>query len=316
MGSMTAYRVAGFELPGAGGYHDWQSTCSDLQKLAADFPDTRYTRIGPTFQNREIPVLHVNSGAPGRKKVLIVGCHHAKEWISVEVPLAFAKTIASGSVKHRVLDDFSFVLVPMLNPDGHVYSTAPTTRLWRKNRSANGGVGVDLNRNYPVHWSEGLTSCKPDSDSFHGPRAFSETETCALRDLFRAVAPDLLVSYHSYGERVLYPPAFDPFVSRDPIHEAGRELSMAYLTGVNRRGGTYDICAARDHYGPDIAVGGDLCDWALQESGGTCLSLTVELSPASANPGFVLPASAIPGVVAQNWDGLLELLQTHRSIRP
>lgn len=316
MESVSAYRVSGFEPPGPGGYHDWQSTCRELQKLAADFPSACYTSIGPTSHGREIPVLHVNTVAPGGKKVLIVGCHHAKEWISVEVPLAFANMIASGSTKQRVLDDFSFVFVPMLNPDGHVFSTQPTERLWRKNRSPNGGVGVDLNRNYPVHWGQGLSSCRPDSDNFYGPAAFSEAETCALRDLFRAVAPHLLISYHSYGERILYPPAFDPFVSRDPVHEAGRELGMAYLAGVNRRGGTYDIRAARDHYGSGIAVGGDLCDWALVDTAGACLSLTIELSPASANPGFVLPSSAIPGVIAQNWDGLLELLKIHRAIRP
>jgi len=316
MGAVAAYRVPGFELPGPGGYHDWKSTCSELQKLAGAFPNCHYGSIGPTFQKRDIPILHVNAAATGRKKVLIVGCHHAKEWISVEVPLAFAQGIASGSVTLPLLDEFSFVLVPMLNPDGHVYSTTSMTRLWRKNRSANGSLGVDLNRNYGFHWGEGLGSSNPSSNMFRGPRAFSEVEACALRDLFCAVQPDILISYHSYGEKILYPPAFDPFLARDPIHEAGRTLGAAYMAGANRRGGSYEICAARDHYGPGIPVGGDLCDWALAESAGACLCITIELSPVSVNPGFVLPSSFIPDVVTQNWGGLLELLQAHRLIRP
>jgi carboxypeptidase T len=319
MDGATDYQVPGFEYPAAGGYHDWQSTCSELKQLGIDCPRTEYAPIGTTFQKREIPSLMVNFGLPGRRKIIVVGCHHAKEWISVEVPLAFARKIASGATstdEGRLLDGYSFVFVPMLNPDGHVYSVSPTTRLWRKNRSEGDDIGVDLNRNYSVHWNEGLTGCKPGSDMFRGPRAFSEAESCALRDLVYLTGPDIVLSYHSFGEKVLYPWAFEAFSASDPALVAAKELAAAYVAGTGRNGSPYDLCAARDQYGPGIAVGGDMGDWVLRETKGACLPLTIELSPVSANPGFVLPSLEIPGVVAQNWNGLLQFLQAYRSIKP
>ena len=107
---------------------------------------------------------------------------------------------------------------------------------------------------------------------------------------------------------MLYPWAFEP-QSADPVLALCRGLAEAYAEGTGVNGTPYDTGTGRDHYGPGIGVGGELCDWVLVELAGTCLALTIELSPASANPGFILPSSAIKSVVDQNWNGLLKLLQ-------
>lgn len=313
------YHVPGFEYPSPHGYHDWKTTCAELERLGLDCAGTEYTSIGHTCQKREIPALKIGMGVAGRKTVIVVGCHHAREWISVEVPLAFATKIACrkfGPLEDALLQEYAFVLVPMLNPDGHSYSTSPETRLWRKNMSVGEGIGVDLNRNYAIHWNEGFRSCDPNSDMFTGVRQFSELETCAFRDLVRSIRPDIVLSYHAFGEKVLHPWAFEPFSSTDPALLAAREIAEAYVSGTGRKGNPYTLCLARDHYGPGIAVGGDMGDWVLQETGGACLPVSVELSPMAADPGFVLPSCAIPDVVMQNWDGLMELLGAYRSMSP
>ncbi len=97
--------------------------------------------------------------APGTApKVLIVGCHHAREWISVEVPYLLAEylvskydpspgvppndTAAPGTVngqaqriKHLV-GNRELWFVPMLNAEGHDH-TIRTSRKWRPNRFTN-----------------------------------------------------------------------------------------------------------------------------------------------------------------------------------
>jgi carboxypeptidase T len=310
----------GFEPPAAGGFHDWRTTRDELRSLGTSFPGTtRYRSIGTTCEGLEIPSLTIAAAVARPRRILIVGCHHAREWISVEIPLAFANRIAGSlapEVERPLLGHFEFTIVPMLNPDGHTYSTTPENRMWRKNRSLGDDYGVDLNRNYSANWGKGLTSSSASSDMFKGEAAFSERETSAARDLFVELRPDLLLSYHSYGEEILHPWAFDPFSSKDPTLQAGQELSRAYAAGTGKLGDAYATRSLRDHYGEGIGVGGDMCDWATIESRGDCLSLTIELSPRTGNPGFALPSSAIPNVVAQNWAGLIELLQLHRVIRP
>jgi len=53
----------------------------------------------------------------------------------------------------QLLDEAEFVIIPVLNVDGYVY-TWTNDRLWRKNRRPPpaGGTcyGIDLNRNYDV----------------------------------------------------------------------------------------------------------------------------------------------------------------------
>ena len=97
----------------------------------------------------------------------------------------------------------------MVNPDGHEYSRTED-RLWRKNRrpNADGSIGVDPNRNYGYMWGTlniNTSSHVPSDPTYVGPRAFSEPETRAVRNL---VARELfrgVITYHSYSQLILYP---------------------------------------------------------------------------------------------------------------
>jgi hypothetical protein len=101
---------------------------------------------------------HLWPGPEPAPKVLIVGCHHAREWISVEVPYLIAEylvdrydpspgvppneTAAAGTkagqaqrIKHLV-GNRELWFVPMLNAEGHNH-TILQSRTWRPNRSLN-----------------------------------------------------------------------------------------------------------------------------------------------------------------------------------
>ena len=136
--------------------------------------------------NNEMMILKVGKGTD--HKVLFAGCHHAREWISVEVPYLVAEyliynytdtpqTPQQKRIKH-LLTNRQIWFVPMVNPNGHRY-TVSQKRNWRPNRMSyalpstmppnqplpapqyGGGTrsiaypagvytGVDINRNYPT----------------------------------------------------------------------------------------------------------------------------------------------------------------------
>jgi murein tripeptide amidase MpaA len=85
----------------------------------------------------------------GRKRIWIQSLQHAREWISGSTLQYIAQKLASSYGEDpritRLLSQVEFVLVPVANPDGYVY-TWTTDRLWRKNRRNNGDgtFGVDL----------------------------------------------------------------------------------------------------------------------------------------------------------------------------
>jgi len=165
------------------GYHSYEQLITELKDLETKYPDLAKTvSIGKTAEGRDIMALKISKGAGGdtgdKTGFVITGCHHAREWMSMEAPLYMAKELVQNydkdeNVKKR-LDNSEIWVIPMVNPDGYEYSRNEYG-MWRKNRAPihatdipkeiasqmkadkNGVVayGVDPNRNYydnnPAH---------------------------------------------------------------------------------------------------------------------------------------------------------------------
>jgi hypothetical protein len=150
--------------------------------------------------------------------ILFTGVHHAREPLGAFLCKALMEELlinyGKSATHTRLVDSLEIWLVPMVNPDGYDYVMQRQLQFpwWRKNLRDNNGDGffdplvdgVDLNRNYDYHWEEGGDG-NPASWFYRGSGAFSEKETQALRDLARRENFVIGVSYHSYGESILYP---------------------------------------------------------------------------------------------------------------
>lgn len=82
--------------------------------------------------------------------------------------------------------------------------------MWRKTRTPQGLCdGVDPNRNWGYQWNKGGSSSISCSETFHGPRPFSEPSTLSLAEFISEVAEteDLIayISFHSYSQMFLLP---------------------------------------------------------------------------------------------------------------
>jgi carboxypeptidase T len=198
----------------------------------------------------------------------------------------------------------------MVNPDGHEH-TRTTDRLWRKNRRRNegGSIGVDPNRNYGYMWGTldvSTSSHVPSDQTYVGPRAFSEPEVRAVRDLVARQLMGGVLSYHSYSQLVLYPWGY----TDDAIEDEADLSSMRGLAediqdlikGVH--GKTYVAQQASQLY----PTAGDTTDWTYGEY--DVPSLTIELRPASAlEGGFILPADQIEPCWEENRPAALEFIR-------
>lgn len=287
------------------GYHTVESLESDLHRLAEDQPEiAELAEMGRSVEDRPIWALRVGERAERRPKVLFMGCHHAREWVSVEVAYLLAEHLVTNAGYDPVsgwLEKGEIWVAPMVNPDGHEYSRIEE-RLWRKNRRANpdGSVGVDPNRNYGYMWGTldvNTSSHVPADGTYVGPRAFSEPETRAVRDL---VARELfrgVVTYHSFSQLILYPWGY----TTQPAPDASAGLKLAQLAqgmqeaiyGVHGR--VYTPRQSSQLY----PTAGDTTDWTYGEY--AIPSLTIELRPASVEEGgFLLPPDEIQPTFEEN----------------
>jgi carboxypeptidase T len=298
----------------ATGYHTVANLEQDLRQLAERHPEiAELHEFGRSIEDRPLWALRIGERRGSDRKVGFFGCHHAREWISVEVPYRLAVHLLDNSSSEPIqgwLQQGEVWVAPMVNPDGHEH-TRTTDRLWRKNRRRNqgGSIGVDPNRNYGYMWGTldvNTSSHVPSDQTYVGPRAFSEPEVRAVRNLVARQLFGGVLSYHSYSQLILFPWGFTakPLVDEVDLREMrGLAEDMERLIrGVH--GQTYTAQQSSRLY----PTAGDTTDWTYGEY--DVPSLTIELRPASAMAGgFILPAEQIEPCWEENRPAALAFIR-------
>jgi len=267
-----------------------------LDELANSYPQLVTKRtIGSSLEGRPINGIAITS-ANGANKVRIVynGGQHAREWISPMTVawIAFQLTSLYGQDDEitRLVDQIEWTIIPVLNPDGYVY-TWSTDRMWRKNRRVNTGSacrGVDNNRNWDFHWGEGGSSANPCAEDFRGPRGFSEPEETAIANFIRGLSNVKgYIDFHAYSQLWMTPWGYTTALPSD------------YNTQIACSRAAAD--ALRAVYGTTYRVGpiattiypasGSSADWAYGVAGVT-YSFAIE-GRDTGRFGFLLPVNQI-----------------------
>ncbi len=297
--------------PNAGLYHTYDEVDLELHDLADNYPETaKVISLGKSIENRELWAIKISDNVEveeAESTVVFLGCHHAREWISVDVPFLIAKHLIENYDINpdiaELVDNSEIWIVPLINPDGHQYSVTKN-RFWRKNRRNNedGTFGVDLNRNYGYEWGGAGSSGYTFSDTYRGPSAFSEPETQAVRDFLQAQSPTALITYHNFSQLVMYPwgytkdPAPDHIMLKDISDTIAEEIMAVH-------GVTYTSQQGSDLY---LTSGGTI-DWLYGVQ--SVPAFTIELRPSSVLPGFVLPEDQIQPTFEENLPAALFLIE-------
>ncbi|HET6462645.1 MAG TPA: M14 family zinc carboxypeptidase [Candidatus Krumholzibacteria bacterium] len=257
-----------------GQYHTYDELQTEMAALVAAYPTLAMTiNIGTAYAptNRLITVLKISDNVnvdENEPEVLYMGNHHARELMSVEIPFLFGKYLlehyASDPVIHNYVDTREIFIVPTVNPDGLAYVQAnhagSSNSWWRKNRRNNGtNFGVDLNRNYSYKWGFDNVGSSPttSSDIYRGPSALSEPETQAIKNFCATRHFTCFLSYHSYGELLLYPWGY--FSGFTPDQKVFAALGAELAAGTNYAVGNPAL-------GTIYITNGDSDDWAYGET--------------------------------------------------
>jgi len=288
-------------------YKDLDAVNAKLNAMVADRPDlAQLLDLGMTLQNRHIYGIRISGPGADKPALLFDGCHHAREWITVMVPMWIADklvyTYDTDPNVRALVNAVEFFIIPVVNPDGYVYSWT-NDRLWRKNRRppppGYNCYGVDDNRNYSVGWDNG--EWYPCSDTYNGTSAFSEPETAAMRD-FALAHPQIVAyqSYHSYGQLFMSPWGYTDALPPDndlfmAVDEASADVIQAVHNVQYDYGSIYTTIYPADGVSPD---------WYYGVAG--AFAFTTELRDTGT---FELPADQIVPTCEENFAAALLLAQ-------
>ena len=197
----------------------------------------KYVTIGASLDNRDIVLLKLGVG---QKHIVCCGGVHGRETINPVVLLRIIESYAEcyvnyreqryhlmkklkrpnlylkeeyvqmlyGSCINELLQTFTILIVPLLNPDGYMISLKGFDIIrnpdmkeqciamnqpyqeWKFN-----GRGVDINRNFP---------CRLWRPKFDSDYPASENETKALIKLFHDYRTKGFLDFHSRGKQIYY----------------------------------------------------------------------------------------------------------------
>jgi hypothetical protein len=220
------------------------SLYSWIQNLKKQYPHLLHVEAIGKSSSMRLPLYAMKiSDNPKQEEdesaLLFSALHHAREPIGSLLCMHIAETLLSEYSQNKkfrkLVDNLEIWIVPVVNPEGYkyVFDNKLGFPWWRKNLhdNDNDGIfnpvidGVDLNRNYDYNWLQGGED-NPASWFFRGSEPFSENEVSAMRNLALRENVVAGLSFHSYGEVVLYPWGnYYTAPDQDLIYSVGQRLA-------------------------------------------------------------------------------------------
>ncbi|EDW47628.1 GM21424 [Drosophila sechellia] len=276
--------------------YDWL----DQECAAHDFLECKV--IGQSYEGRDIKSIRLSKRS-GNKAIFLEGNIPCHGLINSEDP-----------EMQRLSEEYDWIVVPMVNPDGFVY-THEVERLWRKNRRPNGYrnesgdcYGIDMNRNFDYHWGgAGWNIDEPCDHWFGGEKPNTEVEIISLQNFVSSFEDGYIrsyMAYHAYGQYVLLPYGHSN-TEFPPNYEQMKRIAAAFSDAAA------DVYGSTFTYGAsgllNYVVSGAAKDWAygVKKIPFTC---TVELRD-KGTFGFFLPSNQITEVGLEVTAGLKSLVK-------
>ena len=224
-----------------------------ILQLANTYPFLRTEVLTQTACGRNLRALILGYGP---RKVLYSAAWHGNEWITAPILLKFAEDFAQaleydsqifGVDAATLAENVTFILVPMVNPDGvdlvaggispedvsyrnaqeiaAAFPAIPFPNGWKANLN-----GVDLNLQFPAGWlrareikfMQGYN--RPAPRDYVGRAPLNQRESRAMADYTEYMDPALVVAFHAQGKEIYW--SFqDYFVPG--AEELGKKLATA-----------------------------------------------------------------------------------------
>ena len=266
--------------------------------------NVRIETIGKSWMGHDIRAI-VLSDLPDDKpkpRLLINASHHGIELLAADfafdvLEYICEKTKPSDYIHYNTLHKMELWVIPTVNLDGVDVFFHVSDHLGRKNghgvfnhvndkpwpakigpqKSYEGyyryrpnyidvGAGVDINRNYPLHFGatgELSSSTRRRDYWYRGAYAASEPEIQSMMNLFHTEQFAGSISFHTVSTRILSPYSIDalqnPPHDKDPAWQLA--LKMAEAAGIQANGKNYEV--VKNLY----SVDGTDQDWFRMVSG-------------------------------------------------
>jgi len=198
-----------------GAYHSYKELEKDLYDLQTRYPDlAKVVDLGTSLEKRHIYALKISSAAArelSKPEVLFLGCHHAREWISVEVPFQLGNTWPKITLSIR-----KSAVLSMPRPSGSFPWSIRTDSSTRSSPIAIGARSPGQRQRLLRRRSQPQLWITPGASTMRAPAPARFRYLSRLGGFLRAGSPGrprflplpqyrALITYHSFAQTIVYP---------------------------------------------------------------------------------------------------------------
>ncbi|MDD4155467.1 MAG: M14 family zinc carboxypeptidase [Candidatus Cloacimonetes bacterium] len=224
------------------GYHTYDEIVTTMQEYQNEYPDLcQMVELGPSQGkiyydsgnsnyeefNNTIYAMKITADVSeenDRPAYYFMGVHHAREPLSAEVCMTIMDDLLTTYIneedENHPINQTQVWIIPVVNPDGHNVVLSQTDVWHRKtifDNNNNGQIdlninswgynidGIDPNRNYEYMWGTSGVSFEFEYPTYPGTHPFAAVEVSYIKELFEEISFIAGISYHTYGNYVLYP---------------------------------------------------------------------------------------------------------------
>jgi len=246
-------------------YHNYEQTIEKINSLKEKYYDLlSFFPIGKSVLGKDILCVKIKSKNKAKYSCLIDGCIHGSEWESGELCLYFLESLLKNYGKDKnlskVMDMSEINVIPILNPDGR-----QKDRRWNEN-------GVDLNRNFDVHYGRifgGSVKRTKSKDKFTnlwffincGKKAFSEPETLSFKEYTEILNQknfSFYVNCHTASQKIISPTK----IMINPQYSLKKEEKEIFNYAKNE---ISKITPYENKESISLFGYGNACDWIFKE---------------------------------------------------
>ena len=223
------------------GYHTYSEIVSILHNYAELYPEIcQVIELGPSQgkiyydngnqnyenYNHTIYALKLSDNVTeyeDQPNYYFMGTLHAREPLSAEVCMTILEDLINSynaNDSEHPVNQSQIWFIPVVNPDGHevvlslldiwhrktIFDNNNNGQFDFQNGTYGNNVdGIDGNRDFSYKWGTTGISWSFNSATYPGTEPFSAVETSYIRDLAQEIPFVAGISYHTYGNLVLYP---------------------------------------------------------------------------------------------------------------
>ena len=320
------------------GYQSYSQMVQRLEALESSFPNickvielgasqgklylatgnTNYTQYNHTLYGIKLSRnVEINEDEPN---YYFFGNIHAREPLTAEICMNIIENLVSSydvdNTEHP-LNQTQVWVVPVLNPDGrdivftqkdiwhrkNVFDNNNNSKFDLGSSSSTSIDGIDINRNFAFKWGTTGISWSYSSDTYPGASPFSAVEAAHVKDFAKKVPFIAGISYHSYGNQVLWPYGYD-WDAHSHNLQAVKSLAIE-LAGLirqyNKNNLFYQPVASFDLY----PASGDSEDYLHHYH--NILAYNIETADS-----FIPSATAVAQIVKDHIPAAMHLLARHK----